>query len=696
MSWTPSDSEEIYLLPSWGEGTFGINSQGNVEVRATAKRQNLEQEPVSGRIDLYELTRQVRARGYAAPILFRFEGILRDRVRGLNEAFDHAREEFDYAGPYCGVYPIKVNQERHVVEVLMEEGRSHGMGLEVGSKPELFAGISLEAGRDTLMICNGYKDAEYVEMALLASKVSIRPVLVIEKYSELETILRASRVLGIRPTIGVRTKLNTEGTGRWQSSTGDRSKFGLTAAELVATIDRLRDLEMLDCLTLLHFHIGSQVSHIRSVKNAMREATCTLLEMSAMGVDIRYFDAGGGLGVDYDGTRTDIDSSRNYSVQEYASDIVYSLGQACLSAGINPPTIVTESGRALVAHHAVLVTEVIGVSSRISPGSPIVAPRVESQQARDLAELLPMVTAHNYQECYHDAKHLREESLLLYSAKQLSLRQKAEIEEHYWRALNRILEVTRELDYVPEEFELLERSLADTYFLNFSLFQSVPDSWAINQLFPVLPIHRHLERPDRHAVLADMTCDSDGKVDRFVSLHGSKHTLELHSVDAQEPYYLGFFLVGAYQEILGDLHNLFGDTNIIHVDLKHMPSEVRPSVIAEGADSLLSESTESTNTRPQLTHILRGERVKDVLAYVEYDEDRLLNRLRSEIESALDEGRIDYQESALLWRRYEEGLRGYTYLTRPGSNPPERTNPKDTVSEDSIRPVGRARVPDPR
>ena len=688
MSWTPTDSESLYLMSSWGEGYFGINAQGHVEVSTEAHPKeangrsdgNGTAEP-GGRVDLYELMQQVQARGIAAPILFRFDGILRSRVRELNLAFNKACQEHGYTAPYCSIFPIKVNQERQVVEALLQQGREHDMGLEVGSKPELFAGIALQAGHQSLMICNGYKDAEYVEMALLATKVGVRTVIVIEKFSELELILQASRTLGIRPTVGVRTKIDARGTGRWQSSTGDHSKFGLTAMELVTVVDRLREHDMLDCLALLHFHIGSQVSHIRSVKDAMREATRTLAELSALGVSIRYFDAGGGLGIDYDGSRTNFDSSRNYSLSEYANDIVYLLGQACEENEIPHPTILTESGRALVAHHAVLVTEVIGVSKRCTSEAPILTGEEDSSIALDLAEMLPQITIKNYQEYYHDAKHMRGEAMLLYRTGSLSLRQKASVEWQYWRVLEQILHLTRKLEYVPDDLETLERSLADTYFLNFSLFQSVPDSWAIQQLFPILPLHRHDTRPDRRGVLADLTCDSDGKVERFIDLRNVKTSLELHSWKADEPYYIGFFLVGAYQEILGDLHNLFGDTNIVHVDTQ---GRVR------GA-----EVTEPSN-RPRLAHILRGERVKDVLAYVEYGEVDLLPRLREELESALELGSITYEESALLWRRYEEGLRGYTYLTRPGATTLGQPDPKETTSENSIRPPGRARVRNPR
>ena len=659
--WTTQESESLYNVSNWGSGFFGINDRGHVEVLPEGRIDPDAGQARGPRVDLYELVEQIQRRGVRAPLLIRFDGILRSRVRQLWAAFDRARNEYGYEAPYRGVFPIKVNQERHVVEALLAEGRAHGLGLEVGSKPELFAGIALELGEDSLMICNGYKDREYVEMALLASQLGITPVLVIEKRTELTTILEASDRLGIRPVLGVRSKLLFRSSGRWQQSVGDRSKFGLTTREIVDVVETLRARDMLDCLGLLHFHIGSQITHIRSIKQAMGEATNLLVGLSRMGVHIRWFDVGGGLGVDYDGSRTNFDSSMNYTLQEYANDVVYHIYEACQTADLPQPIIVSESGRALVAHHAVLVGEVIGVSS-VHPSGAAEAPRAEEPSVvHDMAELVEMVSLKNYQECYHDAHHLRDQAMLLFNTGQLELPDRARVEEFFWRTCKRILNVTRQVEYVPEELGALERELADTYFVNFSLFQSIPDSWAIQHVFPIMPLARLGERPTRRAVLADMTCDSDGKIDRFIDLRDVKRTLDLHEVDSEacEHDLLGFFLVGAYQEILGDMHNLFGDTNVVHVDVDE-------------------------HGQARLEHVIRGDRVKDVLSYVEYFEDDLLRNLRKHVESALKAGRMDYEESALFWRRYEEGLRGDTYLATGGGN--RKTAPRVELTATTPNP----------
>lgn len=644
--WSHLDSETLYNVPKWGLGFFRINEQGNVEVKSDPDRSNtpanggLAAASAAAGIDMYELLGQILRRGVSTPILLRFDSILRARVRSMNEAFNNARREFNYEAPYRGVFPIKVNQERHVVEALLSEGSNWQMGLEVGSKPELIAVVALMAGRGSLMVCNGYKDEEYIEMALMSTKLGITPIIVVEKYSEVDTILRVARALNIRPNIGIRTKLSGKGAGRWQDSGGDRSKFGLTTREIVTAIDRLKADGLLDCLQLLHFHLGSQIPEIRSLKNALKEATHTLVSLSRMGVCIKWFDVGGGLGIDYDGSSTNYESSMNYSMQEYANDVVYHLQQACAENEIPQPGIITESGRALTAHHAVLVTEVLGTTD-FSEEGPLPAPNGEEEHEliHNFHGLCENVTAKNYQESYHDAVQMRDEAMVLFNVGQIGMRERARVEEFFWKTCEKILKITRTLDYVPDDLANLERDMADTYFLNFSLFQSVPDSWAIHQLFPILPLHRHLEQPTRRAILADITCDSDGKVDRFIDLRDVKRTLELHPLKKDEPYYIGFFLVGAYQEILGDMHNLFGDTNVVHVD-------------------------KDENGRARLTHVLRGERVQDVLEYVEYFETDLLSNLRRSVETSLEEGRITFEESALIYRRFESGLHGYTYLSR--------------------------------
>ncbi len=632
--WTTEQSTDLYLVEKWGHPYVSVNEQGRVTIHPEATPE--DQGPG---IDLYELVAQIRRRGVQTPLLLRFDGLLRARVRDINRAFNNAREEYGYDAPYRGVFPIKVNQERSVVETLMSEGRNFGMGLEVGSKPELIAGIALEAGEHALMICNGYKDAEYVETAMLSSKLGITSIIVIEKFTELATVLTASKKLGIRPRIGVRAKLSIRSSGRWQDSVGDRSKFGLTTREIVRVVDTLKREDMLDCLELLHFHIGSQITHIRSIKQAMREATNILAGLTELGVKIRWFDAGGGLAVDYDGSRTDFESSKNYSLQEYANDVVYALHEAVQEHGLEAPTIVTESGRALVSHHAVLIAEAMGVTTFDEQDDPGLLKITEDspEVAISMAELKGNITPRNYLETYHDAGDLREQAMLLFNTGQLRLDERAQVEEHYWRACNAVLAMARKSDYVPDDVEALEQALADTLFLNMSVFQSLPDAWAIGQMFPVLPIHRLNEEPKRRAVIADLTCDSDGKIQRFIDLRGVKNTLEVHEQTPGEDYFMGFFLVGAYQEILGDMHNLFGDTNVVHVDL-------------------------AENGTPKLVHVLRGDRVSEVLKYVDYSEDDLLRQLRGHVEDALQAGRLTLEESALFWQRYESALAGYTYL----------------------------------
>jgi arginine decarboxylase len=632
-SWTHTDSETLYNIANWGAGYFRVARNGSVIVHPDGARTPPEAEG----IDLAALVGQLQRRGIELPILIRFDGILRNRVREVWAAFDRARKEFDYAAPYRGVFPIKVNQQRHVVEAMLEQGREHGMGLEVGSKPELLAVLALLATQRTIVICNGYKDRDYVETALLASKLGLDPIVVIEKYSEVDTIIRAAEELGIKPQIGVRTKLSFSGSGRWKDSAGDRSKFGLTTRQIVKVVERLQEAGLVDCLRLLHFHIGSQITNIRSVKQAMREGTRLLVGLRQMGAPVDYFDVGGGLGVDYDGSSTNFESSMNYSLQEYANDVVYILGEACREAETPLPTIVSESGRALTAHHGVIVTDVLGVTDFSTPGIPPKAGEDDPEIIHELASVCEGVSAKNYQESYHDATQLRDEGNTLFNVGQLTLPERARVEEFFWRICEKILRITRQLDYVPDDLSMLERDMADTYFLNFSIFQSMPDSWAIGQLFPVVPIHRLNEQPTRRAILADITCDSDGKIDRFIDLRDVKRVLELHPLVEGEPYLMGVFLVGAYQEILGDMHNLFGDTNVVHVDL-------------------------GTDGRPVIKHVVPGDRVQEVLSYVEYFEADLLAQLRRSIESALAEDRLTFEESALLLRRYEQGLAGYTYL----------------------------------
>jgi len=627
--WTVRDSSELYNVGAWGAGFFDVNERGHVEVCVRGLN--------GPRIDLPDLVADLRQRGLRCPMLIRFSDILAARVRGLCDAFDHAIQEYGYKGRYRGVYPIKVNQQRHVVEEIVEYGAGHAIGLEAGSKPELLIALALLETPGAIIVCNGYKDRAYIETALLAQRLGRTPIIVVDRFRELDLIIRTSRALGVRPHIGVRARLSTKGAGRWVESTGDRSKFGLNAVEIVEAVRILRDAEMLDCLELLHFHIGSQITAIRAHKDALREATRIFTGLVDMGANPRLIDVGGGLGVDYDGSQTNFHSSMNYSVQEYANDVVASIQEACDTRDVPHPDIVTEAGRAMVAHHSVLLFDILGVNEMISGTIPEVAGEEAPKVVQDLSEIAQTISQKNVLEAYHDAIQLKEEATTLFSLGYLDLPGRARVEALFRACCERILRIVRELPYVPEELEPLERALADTYYGNFSVFQSAPDHWAVKQLFPVMPIQRLDEKPTRKGILADLTCDSDGKIDKFIDPRDVKDVLELHSVD-ERPYYVGVFLVGAYQEILGDLHNLFGDTDAVHVRM--------------GDDE-----------RYVVEHVVEGDDVSDVLRYVQYDKATLIERVRRTIEVAMRAGKIGLEDSARLRRHYEAGLTEYTYLT---------------------------------
>ena len=627
-AWTVKDSLELYNVNGWGRDFFTINEAGHVEVTPAG--------PGSARIDLRELVDDLRSRGLNMPLLIRFSDILRTRVEQLCGSFQQAIAENDYKGVYRGVYPIKVNQQRHVVEELTEYGRPFNLGLEAGSKPELLVALALQDNPDALILCNGYKDKAYIETALLAQKLGRKVVITMDRMAEIDTILAASRELDIRPVLGMRARLVTKGAGKWVESTGDRSKFGLTTSEMVATVERLRAEGMLDCLQLLHFHIGSQITNIRAVKDALREASRIYVELHALGASMKYLDCGGGLGVDYDGSQTNFHSSVNYTLQEYAADVVSQIAEICNGKGVPHPDIITESGRALVAHHSVLVFNVLGTNEMLLGQIPDTLGRDEPLVIRQLYETYQGVSGKNFQESYHDALQLKEEAITAFNLGVLDLKARARVEQLFYAVCEKILKIVRDLAYVPDELEGLEKQLSDTYYCNFSLFQSLPDHWAVRQLFPTMPIDRLNRVPTRRAVLADLTCDSDGKIDQFIDLRDVKNFLELHPVNG-EPYYIATFLVGAYQEILGDLHNLFGDTDAVHVKL-------------DGDDY-------------RVEHVVEGDSVAEVLTYVQYAKDDLMSRVRRAVEVALREKRITPAESGRLMRRYEEGLEGYTYLT---------------------------------
>ncbi|UFP94067.1 biosynthetic arginine decarboxylase [Gloeobacter morelensis] len=634
QDWTIEDSAELYQIRGWGEPYFKINDKGNVAVLPRG-------EGGGGEIDLFHLVQDIQKRGLNMPLLIRFSDILADRIARLNECFVEAIREYDYPGVYKGVYPVKVNQQRHVVEEVVEFGRPFQFGLEAGSKPELLIALATLKTPGALIICNGYKDSEYIETALLAQRLGHTPFVVIERFHELTLLIEAAQKLGIRPLIGVRAKLTARGIGRWGDSTGDRAKFGLSAAEIMEVVAQLKAADLLSSLQLLHFHIGSQISAINVIKTALREASCVYVELAQMGAPMQYCDVGGGLAIDYDGSKTNFRASKNYNMQEYAYDVVAAFQDACRTKNVPVPTLISESGRAITSHQSVLVFDVMGVS-HLQFGEPEAPARNEHAIIRNLYETYTQIGPDNVQEAFNDASQFKEEALSLFALGYLSLGERARAERLYWGCCEKILNLVRELDYIPDELADLEKNMASTYYCNFSVFQSAPDSWAIDQLFPIMPIHRLDEEPKARGTLADLTCDSDGKIDQFIDLRDVKGVLELHPVRPEEPYYLGMFLNGAYQEILGDMHNLFGDTNTVHI---HLASD------APGEQSY------------RLEHVVKGDTMTEVLKYVQYDQEAMLESIRRETEQALRERRITLSESRLLLQHYERSLSGYTYLT---------------------------------
>jgi arginine decarboxylase len=626
-AWTAADATELYEISRWGKGYFSIGENGQVKIHPT--------KDASRSIDLKQLVDDLRLRGISLPTLIRFRDVLQHRLKDIYEAFQAAIAQHDYSGRYVCVYPIKVNQQRQVVEEVLAFGRQYHFGLEAGSKPELLAVVAL-ADNETPIICNGFKDADFIEMAMLAQKIGRRIIAVVEKYTELDLILEYAEKVGVRPTIGMRVKLAARGGGRWQSSGGYRSKFGLTVGEILRGLEELKTRGMADCFQLLHFHLGSQIPNIRIVKGALNEAARVYVELFKAGAGLQYLDVGGGLGVDYDGSQTNFESSVNYTLEEYANDVVYHLQTVCDEAKVPHPTIVSESGRAIVAHHSVLVFNVLGVSGFGDESVPKTTTPEMEQPLIDLIETYDSLTSRNALESYHDAQQALDMAMNLFSGGYLPLDQRSLAENLYWAICLKLQKLTQAMDEVPEDLQSLDESLSDTYFCNFSLFQSIPDCWAIKQLFPIMPIHRLNERPTRHAVLGDITCDSDGKIDQFIDRRDIKRALPLHAFDGS-PYYLGVFLVGAYQEILGDLHNLLGDTHAVHVSL-------------------------DANDVVVLDAVIKGDTVREVLDYVQFDAEVLAAKLRLDVEAAVRSGSLDYEKSGQLLRFYEDGLNGYTYL----------------------------------
>jgi arginine decarboxylase len=626
--WSVEDASQLYDVPRWGKKYFSVDASGDLLVHPESNQNQS--------INIKEVVDGLRLRGVELPVLLRFDGILKHRLQELRDAFATAIADHDYQGKYSCVYPIKTNQARHVVERIVQYGREFGFGLEAGSKPELLAILAL-ADAEMPVVCNGFKDASFIKMALLAQKMGHTVIPVVESYSEFELILEYSEQLGIRPMLGMRVKLAAQGAGRWHESGGIQSKFGLTISEILKAFESLQARQMEDCFQLLHFHLGSQISDIRSVKSALIEAARVYAGLHNQGAGLNYLDIGGGLGVDYEGSRSNADCSMNYSLQEYANDVVFHINNVCEDANVPHPNIISESGRAISAYNSVLVFNAFGTSGPgVRAGLPEALVDDAEQPLRTLWDTYHALQVENVLKSFHDAQLALEMAINLFNSGHLPLQQRSLAEDLFRAICASIRELASHLEVPSEELSQLDQIMRDIYFCNFSLFQSLPDSWAVNQLFPIMPIHRLNERPTRNAILGDITCDSDGKIDHFVGPEEVNRTLPLHVLN-DEPYYLAAFLVGAYQEILGDLHNLFGDTNVAHVDV--------------------SESGEFT-----FTAIVKGDKVNDVLDYVQYDVKNLLDRVQATVEAAVRAGRLGHSEAGAFLKFYEESLNSYTYL----------------------------------
>jgi len=626
--WTIEDSKELYNINGWGVSYFGINEQGNVFVSPCKN---------DTRIDLQEVMHELALRDVTTPVLLRFPDILDNRIEQTASCFQEAKKAYDYKAENFIIYPIKVNQMQPVVEEIISHGRKFNLGLEAGSKPELHAVIAVQCQSDSLIVCNGYKDQSYIELALLAQKMGKRIFIVIEKLNELEIIAKAAKKLNVKPNLGIRIKLASSGSGKWEESGGDASKFGLTSSELLEALRILDEKGLHDSLRLIHFHIGSQITKIRRIQTALREAAQFYINLHKMGYNVDFVDCGGGLGVDYDGTRSpSSESSINYTIQEYVNDCVYTFVDAANKNNIQHPNIITESGRSLTAHHSVLVIDVLETASLPKMPEEFEPAETDHQLVKELYDIWDNLNPRSMLEDWHDAEQIREEALELFAHGIVDLKTRAEIESMYWSVCREINSLTKSLKHIPEELKKLDKLLADKYFCNFSLFQSLPDSWAIDQLFPILPIQRLTERPTRNATLQDITCDSDGKIANFVTNRHISHVLPVHQLKKNEDYYLGVFLVGAYQEILGDMHNLFGDTNAVHISVK--------------------------DGKYHIDQIIDGETVEEVLDYVQYNPKRLVRQLEIWVSKSVKAGKITLEEGKEFLSNYRSGLYGYTYL----------------------------------
>ena len=626
--WTIEDSKELYNINGWGTSYFGINEDGNVYVNPS--KNNVK-------IDIRQIIDELALRDVTTPVLLRFPDILDNRIEKMASCFKKAAKEYNYKGESFIIYPVKVNQMQPVVDEIISHGRKFNLGLEAGSKPELHAVIAVQCKSDSLIICNGYKDENYIELAMLAQKLGKHIFLVVEKLNEIDVIAKAAKRLKVKPNLGIRIKLASSGSGKWAESGGDASKFGLTSSELLQAFDKLDEVGLHDCVKLIHFHIGSQITKIRRIQNALTEAGQYYVNLRKMGYNIEYVDCGGGLGVDYDGTRSsNSESSVNYSIQEYINDCVYSFTDVANRNGIPHPNIITESGRSLAAHHSVLVLDVLGAASLPVMPEEFEAKPTDHKLVKDLYEIWCNLNPKTMLEDWHDADQIREDSLDLFAHGMINLKTRAEIEAMYWSVCHEINALTRGMKHIPDELRGLDKLLADKYFCNFSLFQSLPDCWGIDQLFPIMPIQRLDERPSRNCTLQDITCDSDGKISNFVAGGTLSNVLPVHALRKNEPYYIGVFLVGAYQEILGDMHNLFGDTNAAHISVR--------------------------DETYHIDQIIDGETVEEVLEYVQYNPKKLVRQIEQWVTKSVKEGKLSLDEGKEFLSNYRSGLYGYTYL----------------------------------
>lgn len=628
--WSIQDSKELYGLNRWGQPYFDINALGNITV--------FPQSDLGKELDLLTLVKELEARNLNLPLLIHFPDIIADRLKQLNTCFAKAITKYDYDGLYQGVFPIKVNQQRQIIESIVHCGHQYQYGLEVGSKPELLIALAQLKASDSLLICNGYKDRLYIETALLAYRLGYNIIIVAERLSEIQRVIDIALEYGIQPVIGIRAKLSAKGDNRWGNSSGDKAKFGLSISEIIEAVETLRTANMLNALQLLHFHIGSQISAIATIKDALSEASQIYVNLCQLGVPMKYFDVGGGLAIDYDGSHSNGPASKNYSMQNYANDVVAAIKIACDSRNLSVPTIISESGRAIASHQSILVVNVLGVDTIGKFNHSLKVDDLDNVHPliQEIAEIYDTINETNFQEFYHDAVQIKKEAENLFSFGYLSLSERGKAESLFWKCCDKIKTILQKIDSDIDELENLHQLLLSTYYCNFSVFQSLPDSWSIDQLFPIMPIHRLNEKPTELGILADLTCDSDGNITQFIGYQTVKPHLELHPWHPDQAYYLGIFLGGAYQEILGSLHNLFGDTNAVHIHLD--------------------------NDGYHIKSVIKGDSIAEVLKYVDYDSQTMVESMRQKTEKALKENRITLEESWLFLKHYEETLCHNTYL----------------------------------